>query len=114
LHTELIVPDHFQVANAVGAVAGSVMVEEEAWIFPQMRGMHIAGYYVQSGAERKRFSKLEPALEFAKNTVGKIAMERAQASGTVDPHVEFQQLPDGAESYRIRARAVGNPRLMKG
>jgi hypothetical protein len=114
LHTELIVPDHFQVANAVGAVAGSVMVEEEAWIFPQMRGMHIAGYYVQSRKERKRFPKLEPALEFAQKTAGEIAMSRATASGTVDPHVEFEQLPDGSESYRIRARAMGNPHLMKG
>jgi len=114
LHTELIVPDHFQVANAVGAVAGSVTVEEEAWIFPQMRGMHIAGFYVQSGTERKRFPKLEPALDFARKTIGEIAIERAQASGTVDPHLEFEQLPDGAESYRIRARAVGNPQLMKG
>jgi N-methylhydantoinase A/oxoprolinase/acetone carboxylase beta subunit len=114
LHTELIIPDHFQVANAVGAVAGSVMVEEEAWIFPQMRGMHIAGYYVQSGVERKRFSKLEPALDFAQKTVGELATARAKASGTIDPHLEFEQLPDGAESYRIRARAVGNPNLMKG
>jgi N-methylhydantoinase A/oxoprolinase/acetone carboxylase beta subunit len=114
LHTELIVPDHFQVANAVGAVAGSVMVEDEAWIFPQMRGMHIVGYYVQAGTERKRFPKLEPALGFAQKTAGEIAMSRAIASGTIDPHVEFEQLPDGAESYRIRARAVGNPRLMKG
>lgn len=114
LHTDLIVPDNFQVANAVGAVAGSVMVNEEAWIYPQMRGMYIAGYYVQSGAERKRFPKLEPALEFARATAGEKALARARESGTVDPHLEFEQLPDGGESYRIRARAVGNPRLTKG
>ena len=114
LHTELIVPDHFQVANAIGAVAGSVMVEEEAWVFPQMRGMHIAGYYVQSGVVRKRFPKLELALEFAQKTVRVLATARAKASGTIDPHLEFEQLPDGVESYRIRARAIGNPNLMKG
>jgi len=114
LHTELIVPDHFQVANAVGAVSGSIMVEEEAWIFPQMRGMHIAGYYVQSGTVRKRFSKLEPALEFAKKDAGEKALGRAKESGTVDPHLEFERLPDGAENYRIRARAVGNPHPMRG
>ena len=114
LHTDLILPAYFQVANAVGAVAGSVMVNEEAWIYPQMRGMHIAGYFVQSGRERKRFPKLEPALEFAQRVAGEKALARARESGTVDPHLEFEQLPDGAESYRIRARAVGNPRLMRG
>ncbi|MGB7873899.1 MAG: hypothetical protein WBL25_05910, partial [Anaerolineales bacterium] len=89
-------------------------VNEEAWIFPQMRGMHIAGYYVQAGEGRKRFSKLEPALEYAQIITGEKALERAQASGASDPHLEFEQLADGAESYRIRASAVGNPRLMKG
>jgi len=114
LHTELIVPEHFQVANAVGAVAGSVMVEEEAWIFPQMRGMYIAGYYVQSGKVRKRFPKLELALDFAQKDAGEKALARAKESGTIDPHLEFERLPDGAENYRIRARAVGNPSLTRG
>jgi N-methylhydantoinase A/oxoprolinase/acetone carboxylase beta subunit len=114
LHTKLIVPDHFQVANAVGAVAGSVMVNEEAWIFPRMRGLYVAGYYVQSGEERKRFSRLEHALEYAKKITGEKALARLQESGTLKPHLEFEQLPDGVESYRIRARAVGNPHLMKG
>jgi len=114
LHTKLIVPDNFQVANAVGAVAGSVMVNEEAWIFPQMRGMYVAGYYVQLGEERKRFSKLEPAMDYAKQVIGEKALARARESGTVDPHLEFEQLPDGAENYRIRARAMDNPRSMEG
>ncbi len=114
LHTDLIVPDNFQVANAVGAVAGSVMVNEEAWIYPHMRGMHIAGFFVQSGTERQRFPKLEQALEFAKEITGEKAIFRAMESGTVDPQLDYEQLPDGAENYRIRAKAVGNPSLVKG
>jgi hypothetical protein len=114
LHTELIIPDHFHVANAVGAVAGCVMVQEEAWIIPQTCGMHIVGYYVQSGAQRKQFSKLTPALECAQKLTGEKAVARANASGVIDPQLTFQQLPDGADSYRLRAIAVGNPRIMKG
>ena len=106
LHAEIIIPDHFQVANAVGAVAGSVMVDEEAWIFPQTRGMHIVGYYVQSGEERKRFSKLDPAIAYAKRITGEKALARASESGAIDPHVQFERLPDGVESYRIRASAA--------
>jgi hypothetical protein len=83
-------------------------------IVPQTHGMHIVGYYVQSGGERKRFSKLEAALEFAKKITGEKARAQADASGATDPQLEFEQLPDAAESYRIRARAVGSPRLMKG
>lgn len=113
LHTELIIPDHYQVANAVGAVAGSVMVNEEAWIFPQNHGMYITGYYVQSGEERKHFSKLEPAMEYAQKITGEKALARANEAGAIDPHLQFEQLPDGVESYRIQARVVGNPRLMR-
>lgn len=106
LHTKISIPDHFQVANAVGAVAGSVVVNEEAWIFPHTRGKHIVGYYVQSGEERKRFSTLEPAIEYAKRITGEKALARASESGAKEPHLQFEQLPDGAESYRIRASAA--------
>ncbi|MEA3351388.1 MAG: hypothetical protein U9Q82_12260, partial [Chloroflexota bacterium] len=111
LHTELIIPPHFQVANAVGAVAGSVMIYEEAWVFPQIRGKHLAGFYVQSGGERNRFSKKEQAIAFAQETTAEKALDRARTAGAINAHIELEQLPDGAESYRIRAKAIGNPKL---
>ena len=114
LHTNLIVPDNFQVANALGAVVGSVTINEEAWVYPQMRGMQIAAYFVQAGTERMRFSTLEPALVYAQKTVGEIALARARESGAMDPHLDIKQLPDGDEIYRIRACAVGSPGLIKG
>lgn len=51
--------------------------------------------------------------EYARKITGEKALARASASGTAAPHLELEQLADGAESYRVRARAVGNPRLMK-
>ncbi|MGA9532626.1 MAG: hydantoinase/oxoprolinase family protein, partial [Anaerolineales bacterium] len=66
LHTELVLPPHYEVANAVGAVAGSVMVEKEAWILPQLRNLQLAGYYSQVEGERRRFGTLEQALESAR------------------------------------------------
>ena len=111
LNTDLIIPPHYQVGNAVGAVAGSVMIYEEAWVFPQTRGKHVVAYHVQSGGERKRFSKLEQALTFAKQTTQKKALAKARESGAVDPHIETIESIDGADSYRIRTKAIGNPEL---
>jgi N-methylhydantoinase A/oxoprolinase/acetone carboxylase beta subunit len=111
LDTELILPEHYQVANAVGAVVGSVMVVQEAWILPQMRGMNVVGYYAQAGRKRQRFSRLNEALDYARQTIGEQAFAEAQAAGAVEPRLEFEQLPDGAESYRLRVRAIANPRL---
>jgi hypothetical protein len=111
LHTELIVPRHYEVANAVGAVAASVMVTKEAWIFPQLRGLNVVGYYAKAGGERKRFSKLEGAITFARRIIEGLVRSEAQSSGAVDPHIEFEQLADGVDSYRLRATAIGNPHL---
>ena len=55
LHTELILPEHFPVANALGAVAGTVMVTEEILVCPEMDsdGIEVLGYYTQSGDGRE-------------------------------------------------------------
>lgn len=111
LHTELITPPHYQVANAVGAVAGSVVSNREAWVLAQTRNMRPVGYLVQSGKEQKRFPLLEEALTYAKEITGEKALKEARKIGVVDPHVAYDQLPDGADSYRIRAQAIGNPKL---
>ncbi|MDZ7844137.1 MAG: hydantoinase/oxoprolinase family protein [Anaerolineales bacterium] len=108
LHTEYISPPHFQVANAIGAAAGTGTILQEAWIIPQSRNLRTVGYYVQSGADRKRFRTLQDALEFAEETTRKQALKQAEAVGINNPDIKVQRLPDGAESYRIRARATGS------
>lgn len=111
LHTEYISPPHYEVANAVGAVAGNVVMETEVWIYPQVRNTRTVGYFVQSRKERKRFPTQNAALEHAKTYTRQRAMEKAEKMGIIDPHVDIKQLPDGAESYRIRAQSFGNPNL---
>jgi N-methylhydantoinase A/oxoprolinase/acetone carboxylase beta subunit len=111
LGTKLILPEHYAVANAVGAVAGSVMSTHEAWVLPVMRGMNITGFYVQMGDQRKRFTRAEPAIEYAKNKLKDLALDEALRSGARDALVEIEKLNEGAESYRMRATAIGTPRL---
>ena len=111
LHTELIVPPHYQVANAVGAISGSVISTQEAWVYPKSRGMHVVGHYVQISGQRKSFPDVDQALRYARKISEENALAAAGAAGAMDPHIEIEQLPDGAESYRVRARAIGNPKL---
>lgn len=108
LGTELITPEHFEVANAVGAVAGGIMVSQEAWIFPQLRGLHVIGYYAQAGGQRRRFPKSQEAIAYARKVIGEQVVADARQAGAVEVHLEFEQIPDGAESYRLMARAIGN------
>jgi hypothetical protein len=71
----------------------------------------VRGYYVQSGSKQARFAHLETALAYARETLGVAVRAEARAAGAAATEVTFEQLADGAETYRIRARAVGNPQL---
>jgi N-methylhydantoinase A/oxoprolinase/acetone carboxylase beta subunit len=113
LHTELLLPEHHQVANAVGAIAGSVMVEEEIMIYPQLSrsGLEVVGYYVQCSDERHEFEELGDALAHGRALSRERALGAAIRSGADNPEVTVGELSDGLDTYRIRAKAIGNPRL---
>jgi hypothetical protein len=115
LHTDLILPEHHQVANAVGAIAGSVMVTEEILVYPRMsrEGLDVIGYYVQASDERQEFDDLDYALAYARVLSQDRALGAAIRSGADNPQVVVEEVTDGLDTYRIRAKAVGNPRLMK-
>lgn len=115
LHTELVLPEFHHVANAVGAVAGSVMVEEELLVYPQLSrsGLEVLGYYVQASDERHEFEELADALVFAREVSQERALGAALRSGADHPQVRLEELSDGLDTYRIRAKAVGNPRLSR-
>ena len=113
LHTELILPEHFQVANAVGAIAGSVMVEEELLIYPKLSrdGLEVFGYFVQASDERHEYEELNDALAHARKLSHERALGAAIRSGADDPQVTIEEMTDGLDTFRIRAKAIGNPRL---
>jgi N-methylhydantoinase A/oxoprolinase/acetone carboxylase beta subunit len=115
LHTELILPEHHQVANAVGAIAGSVMVEEELLIYPRLSrdGLEVLGYFVQAQDERHEFEELSEALAHARELSRERALGAALRSGADNPQVTVEEETDGLDTFRIRAKAIGNPRLTR-
>jgi N-methylhydantoinase A/oxoprolinase/acetone carboxylase beta subunit len=115
LHTELVLPDHYQVANAVGAIAGSVMVTEEVLIYPRLseQGLDVIGYFVQSNNGRQEYNDLEQALDFARTWSRERAHTAALRAGAGNPQVTIEEISDGIDTYRIRAQAMGNPRLTR-
>jgi N-methylhydantoinase A/oxoprolinase/acetone carboxylase beta subunit len=117
LHTDLILPEHHQVANALGAIAGTVMVLEEVLVYPKLSssGLEVLGYYVQTSEARRDFEEedLGAALAYARSLSEERALGAALRSGADNPQVTLQQVTDGLDTYRIRAKAMGNPRLTK-
>lgn len=109
LRAPFILPPHAHVANAVGAVAGSVMVDREALVYVQETETARA-FVVQIEGESARFLEAEEAYEHAEGVVAKMARDAALAAGAAEPQVVVEHTTDGA-LRRIRARAVGNPKL---
>lgn len=115
LHTELILPEHHEVANAVGAVAGSIMATEEILVYPQLsaEGLDVIAYYVQTNEGREIYEVAGDALNYARSLAAERALGAALRSGADNPQVTVEVLPNGLDSYRIGAKAMGNPRLEK-
>jgi N-methylhydantoinase A/oxoprolinase/acetone carboxylase beta subunit len=115
LQTDLILPRHHQVANAVGAVAGSVMVAEEILVYPRVAsdGLEVIGYYVQTSEDRQLFEEADEALGHAREISRERALGAALRSGADNPEVILSEQSDGLDTYRIRAKALGNPRLTR-
>ncbi len=112
LRAPFILPAHAHVANAAGAVAGSVVTEKEAILYTRERADSLA-YVVQIDDGRTQFAEYDDALAFARKRVSDLAMQAAAAAGAADPVVSMKVKTEGALE-RIQARAAGNPRLGNG
>jgi N-methylhydantoinase A/oxoprolinase/acetone carboxylase beta subunit len=109
LHTSFILPDYAPVANAVGAVAGSVIVEKEAIVYAR-ENSEACEYVVQIDGENTDFAEDEDALDYAEQAVTKLSREAAVAAGAINPQVMVTKTTDG-HLQRIVSRGIGNPQL---
>ncbi len=114
LDTRVVIPDHAEVANAVGAVAGRVVQRADALITPlpdQRFRVHVA-----SG--NRDFDTLDRAGTYAEAETSRLARGLAAAAGSDDVEVHVERADstarvDSAEMFiesRITALAAGPPR----
>ncbi len=119
LHTRLHIPPHAEIANAVGAVAGSVMQTARALIKPLPGD---AGFRVHLTIGIHDFADLEEAAAYAMEEVSLLAEAQARRAGAANVQVQAQRKDHvvragderGEEVYfetEVTANAVGRPRL---
>ncbi|MGD0586378.1 MAG: hydantoinase/oxoprolinase family protein [Oryzomonas sp.] len=77
LGATLVIPEHAEVANAVGAVTGRVVERADAVIRPERPD----GYVVVTADEQRRFADLVQAERFAEEHVSSTACRKAESSG---------------------------------
>lgn len=117
LNTDLVIPDHAEVANAVGAATGKIMETVKVLIKP---GEKDGTYLVHAPWERKYFEDLQEAIDYALEDGKKHASLAAQKAGAKDFELVVNHedvyvkgtLDDEDKVYiesRIEITAVGRP-----
>ncbi|HEX2949433.1 MAG TPA: hydantoinase/oxoprolinase family protein [Armatimonadota bacterium] len=116
LGAELLVPEHAEVANAVGAISGVLTLQLEATIIPD-DDMYVA----HTPLECREFDTLKAAQEWASAAVETLLEDRirdAQVEGftfhrTIQGVDRFGALGTGDIflEHRLRATAVGRPQF---
>jgi N-methylhydantoinase A/oxoprolinase/acetone carboxylase beta subunit len=124
LRAPVIIPQHAEVANAIGAVSGSVTLELEARVLPihSVAGVH--GYRIHTPLGREETLHLDEAVAIAERHLRQAVAERAAMAGAefhtrierddrrVSVRTEQGEQPDALFlETRLLARAVGRPRV---
>lgn len=114
LGAEPILPDHADVANAVGAITSQVLVRRRVEIRKSQGG----GYRFEGLPGNKYFRHFEEALAWAEKELVQIVQEIAKASGTTETAVrihveEYTLAKSGREKTRmgcsVMAELKGEP-----
>lgn len=115
LHCRLIIPEHSEVANAVGAASGKLIETIDALIRPNAEG----GFILHSPWERKVFEDLTEAKKYARKQFEEAAIRSAVKAGVVhyevtvnfeDEYLADTSYANGLYLYtKVQASMIGRP-----
>lgn len=114
LDADFMIPPHADVANAVGAIIGAIVIRREIRIIPNEQG----GMRLEGVAQRPVYKNLTDANEAAKIELRTILTKEALQAGCAAPHLTFQEedsiapASDGTDVFicrTIKGEAIGPP-----
>jgi N-methylhydantoinase A/oxoprolinase/acetone carboxylase beta subunit len=114
LHTRAIVPEHADVANAIGAIVSSVSVRKHVKVAPNEHG----GYSLHGLPDSPAFANFEDAHRFAVAELVRAVRQAARLAGTRETSVEVivddrvADVADGSQVFigrSLEARLTGRP-----
>jgi N-methylhydantoinase A/oxoprolinase/acetone carboxylase beta subunit len=122
LHSRVQIPGYADVANAIGAVVGGVIMSVRLLVEPQADQ---AGYRVHTPEEVHYTDELADAIQYAEARGRELALELAQRAGAHDIRLQVQRCDHrapiadgwGDDVYigsELTATAIGRPRLAAG
>jgi N-methylhydantoinase A/oxoprolinase/acetone carboxylase beta subunit len=125
LGAELIVPEHAEVANAIGAITGSIIEAVEVLIDPIYSPAGLVCYTIHTPEEKVDLPDLTSATAFAERTAKRLAKEKAIRAGAgkqIDVKIQrADEIAKPAQGYgeagfllssHIKAIAIGKPDII--
>jgi len=120
INARAVLPEHADVANAIGAITSKVVIERQVRIVPAEG----SGFFIEGLSGARRFEDFDEADAFAKSELADMARRLAEKAGTSSRTVTIEiedQLPEDAGGHPVflgrivKARLCGPPdRVMAG
>jgi N-methylhydantoinase A/oxoprolinase/acetone carboxylase beta subunit len=110
LGTQILLPDHYDVANAVGTVVGNIIIRQAGEVSPIVDGTVVTGYFVRAANHQKKYESFEEALSCARQQLVDMVTAEAINAGAKEPViacVEDEIFP--GMMVHLSAWAVGKP-----
>lgn len=89
LSTELIIPEHAEVANAVGAITGTIVETVEVTLTPVYAPFGIDHFTVHTPIDKRDFRELKEAVAYSKQVAEQLAVQKATHAGAEEVEVEL-------------------------
>lgn len=89
LNTELIIPEHAEVANAVGAITGTIVETVEVTLTPVYATHGISHFTVHTQVDKRDFRELKDAISYSKHIAKQLAVQKAKRAGAKKVEVEL-------------------------
>lgn len=85
---QIIFPDYYEVANAVGTVVGNIMIHKEGEVSPVVEGTVVTGYFARASNMQRKFETFEEALTFVRKQLVDLVAAEALNAGAREPQIE--------------------------
>ncbi len=106
LHTRDVTPPYAGVANAVGAISGSVLAEEAVTIKPHFEITGVTGFSAHSSGGFVKTKTLDDALAWAREEASRAAGETALAMGAREIEITLEEAGHSARPRGENAQSM--------
>lgn len=90
LGAKLVIPEHAEVANAVGAITGTIVETVEVTLTPVYVSFGIDHFTVHTPIDKRDFQELKDAVAYSKYIAEGLAVQKAKHAGAEEVEVELK------------------------